>query len=46
MDVRFTDLKVYLLNLRNGRIVSEMYAVRVHDEPPLHSGSLEVKRAT
>ena len=43
MDVRFTDLKVYLWNSKS---VSKMSAVRVCGEPPLHSGSLEVKRAT
>ena len=43
MDVRFTDLKVYLWK---GKSVSKMSAVRVRGEPPLHSGSLEVKRAT
>ena len=43
MDVRFTDLKVYLWK---GKSVSKMPAVRVRGEPPLHSGSLEVKRAT
>ena len=43
MDVRFTDLKVYLWK---GKSVSKMFAVRVRGEPPLHSGSLEVKRAT
>ena len=43
MDVRFTDLKVYLWK---GKSVSKMSAVQVRSEPPLHSGSLEVKRAT
>ena len=43
MDVRFTDLKVYLWK---GKSVSKMSAVRVRGEPPLYSGSLEVKRAT
>ena len=43
MDARFTDLKVYLWN---GKSISKMSMIRVHGEPPLHSGSLEVKRAT
>ena len=43
MDARFTDLKVYLWKVKG---VSKMSAVRVRGEPPLYSGSLEVKRAT
>lgn len=36
MDVRLTDLKVYLWK---GKSVSEMFAVRIRGEPLLYSGS-------
>ena len=40
MDVRFTDLKVYLWKDKS---VSKMFAVRIRGEPPLYSGSSKVR---